>query len=75
MDRTWYSWQIRDPSKRKEDFSGNLVYEDYDNKVAGNATLDTLLSVGALANGQSIKVRDVMDTRSGPFCYIYDKAY
>jgi len=75
MDRTWYSWQLRDPVKRKKDISGNLIYEDYTNAKGGNVTLDSLMDASYLANGKSIKIRDVMDTKGGILCYVYDSAY
>ena len=75
MDRAWYSWQMGDFAKRKHDISGNILWEDYENKCAGNVTLDSPMSAGNLAGGQSIKIGDVMDTKAGPFCYTYDTMY
>ncbi|TVY66761.1 N-acetyl-6-hydroxytryptophan oxidase ivoB [Fusarium oxysporum f. sp. cubense] len=74
MDRAWWSWQKRDLDSRLNDMSGPLVKQDYDNKVAGNATLDTVMHVGTTVN-ITAPVRDVMHIQQGILCYTYDELY
>jgi tyrosinase len=37
---------------------------------SANVTLDDYLGFGAVAN--QVKLRDIMSTIDGPFCYMYD---
>jgi len=52
--------------------SGPLIFKDTNNTQGGNATLDTVLDVGALS-AESKKVKDVMDI--GDLCYSYETIY
>ncbi|KAK7739334.1 hypothetical protein SLS63_001677 [Diaporthe eres] len=74
MDRLWALWQTRDPSSR---------YAQLDNGTYGHITwansppsrlaeLDDIIDMGYA--GPSIKIRDVMSTTSGPFCYFYEES-
>jgi len=74
MDRAWWSWQTRNLPKREKEISGPLVFFDYQNLLAGNATLDTRVWVG-LANRVEFKAGDLLHIRKGPFCYTYDVLY
>jgi len=74
VDRSWWSWQKRDLSRRERDISGPLVFFDYQNQVAGNATLDTPVRFG-LTNRVEFKAGDLLNIQKGPFCYTYDTLY
>ncbi|PKS13374.1 hypothetical protein jhhlp_000145 [Lomentospora prolificans] len=76
VDRAWWSWQSRDLENRTMDISGPLIAFDFDNKVAGNLTLDHDMSLG-VTNETTIKVKvqDVMHIQRGRLCYNYDKLY
>jgi hypothetical protein len=74
MDRAWWSWQIRNLKIREKEISGPLVAHDYNNEIAGNATLDTVLHVGTTVN-ITAQVADVMNIQSGLLCYTYDTLY
>ena len=74
MDRAWWSWQTRDLPKREKEISGPLIFFDYQNLLAGNATLDTDVWVGP-ANRVEFKAADLLHIRKGPLCYAYDVLY
>lgn len=60
---------------RKTDIGGpNVSWADefayFGERAYENITLDTPLYYDNMA--ETITVRDVMDTQSGPFCYVYE---
>ena len=75
MDRAWWSWQKRDLKKREKEISGPLVFFDYANQFAGNATLDTPVWVGLGSKRVDFTARDLLHIQKGPFCYTYDDLY
>ena len=68
IDRTWWIWQMLDPSKRKDQISGTDTFLNV--PPSANTTLDTPIDLGYAA-GPSVTMRDLMSTIEGPFCYIY----
>ncbi|KGO68522.1 putative domain, di-copper centre [Penicillium italicum] len=68
IDRTWWIWQNLNPRKRLNAISGTGTF--LNSPASPNTTLDTLIDIG-YAGGETIAMRDVMSTVSGPFCYIY----
>ncbi|ROV97790.1 hypothetical protein VPNG_08645 [Cytospora leucostoma] len=75
IDWMWYNWQQADWPARKFDIGGPNVswageYAYFGDKAYENITLDTPLYYDKMAD--TITVRDVMDTQSGPFCYVYE---
>jgi tyrosinase len=74
VDRFWWSWQIRDLKKREKDISGPLVNFDYENKAAGNVTLNHGIFIGETVKLKA-KVRDVMHIKKGLLCYEYEDTY
>ncbi|KAK1828734.1 hypothetical protein QBC39DRAFT_384825 [Podospora conica] len=74
MDRAYWSWQMLNLSVREQEISGPLVFFDYANQIAGNATLTTPVWVG-LANRVDHVAGDLLHIRKGPFCYTYDQVY
>ena len=64
LDRIWWRWQEASP-ERLYDISGrNSSSPPY-----GNVTLSYPLEMGDI--GPTIPIRDVMDTRKAPSCFIY----
>ncbi|KAJ5502237.1 Tyrosinase [Penicillium fimorum] len=68
IDRTWWIWQNLDLHKRLNAISGTATF--LNGPPSANTTLDTLLDLG-YAGGETVAMRDLMSTVSGPFCYIY----
>ncbi|WYZ37128.1 hypothetical protein EsH8_II_000634 [Colletotrichum jinshuiense] len=71
MDRLWTLWQAIDPVKRHKDLNGgDYGHVTWANSPASDKTqLTDVIEMGY--TGPSIKIEDVMDTLSGPFCYFY----
>jgi len=64
IDRIWWRWQEASPERLYE-ISGRVsVTPPY-----GNVTLNYPLRMGNV--GPTIPIRDVMDIREEPSCYIY----
>jgi tyrosinase len=74
IDRTWWSWQTRNLAVREAEISGPLVFFDYGNAIAGNATLTTPVWVG-LADPVEYEAGELLHIQKGPFCYRYDELY
>ncbi|EJT69611.1 hypothetical protein GGTG_13227 [Gaeumannomyces tritici R3-111a-1] len=71
VDRMWALWQELDESTRRTDL-GKDVYAHLtwqNNPPSGLATLDDVLNVTYV--GPQTTIREVMDTTSSPFCYVY----
>ncbi|WYZ40990.1 hypothetical protein EsH8_IV_001331 [Colletotrichum jinshuiense] len=71
IDRVWWMWQMLSPNARQ--FSDNAVMGTntfLNQPPSPNTTLDDYLEYGYAA-GPAIKIRDVMSTLAGPFCYTY----
>lgn len=75
VDRSWWSWQMRDLAARERDMSGPLVMFDYANALGGNATLETPVWVGLGESRVEVKVTDLMHIQKGPLCYTYESLY
>lgn len=71
IDRIFWSWQAKKLPARLTDVSGNIVFQDYDNAVAGNVTLNYVIDVGAV-NNKNVTIRDVMNIQGGTLCYGFD---
>ncbi|KAF8905207.1 tyrosinase [Gymnopilus junonius] len=63
LDRLWWSWEMMDPLRRLDDMSGKTV-------KSKETALEFLLHYDALGN--TIPIRDVMDIRDFPLCYVYE---
>ncbi|KAJ5143929.1 Tyrosinase [Penicillium bovifimosum] len=68
IDRTWWIWQNLDPRERTNAISGTGTF--LNGPPSPNTTLDTPIDLG-YAGGQTVTMRDLMSTVSGPFCYVY----
>ncbi|KAF8610463.1 Di-copper centre-containing protein [Ceratobasidium sp. AG-I] len=74
VDRIWALWQAKD-SARLQDYHGNTIQgqDANDDSRWPVASLDDTISLAGIQGLPDIKVRDVMDTKSGALCYVYDK--
>lgn len=68
IDRIWTIWQNQDREDRLFQIYGTKTYENV--PASANATLDTLLDYGPLAD--PITIEEAMSTTDGPFCYYYE---
>ncbi|KAJ7888176.1 tyrosinase, partial [Mycena olivaceomarginata] len=66
LDKLWWDWVEMDPSSRLEDMSGRSTV----NPPYVDITLDFELNMMMLA--PTVTIREVMDTRNKPQCYIYE---
>ncbi|KAK1772866.1 hypothetical protein QBC33DRAFT_584298 [Phialemonium atrogriseum] len=77
MDRLWNQWQRGKWGRRKGDITGPDTMFAYPYNFNGdipykNITLDTVLNYRELLpTSRPVKIKDVMDTESGRFCYKY----
>ncbi|KAL8383446.1 hypothetical protein RB595_010578 [Gaeumannomyces hyphopodioides] len=71
VDRVWAMWQELGPKTRYSDLgSGLYSHQTWANVPSSNLTsMDEMLDMGY--SGGKITIGEVMDTTSGPFCYIY----
>lgn len=67
IDRVFWIWQNQDPKNRLDVVSGTLTINNV--PPTRNATLEDEVNLGVLA--PPVRLRDLLDTTGGPFCYIY----
>lgn len=75
LDRIWDKWQRMDFDNRKTDVSGPDTMFAYPFNFFGdvpyqNITIDQPIEYPGF--GDSLTIRDVMDTTSGKLCYVYE---
>lgn len=68
IDRVWWIWQNLDCKNRIETIAGTITINN--NPPSRNGTLDDTINLGVIAP-TDIKLRELMSTVDGPFCYIY----
>ncbi|TEA18662.1 Tyrosinase-like protein orsC [Colletotrichum sidae] len=71
IDRVWWMWQMLSPQERQYGetaLSGTNTF--LDQPPSTNTTFDDYVEYGWVG-GEPIKIRDVMSTVAGPFCYVY----
>ena len=69
IDRLWTIWQDLDfTGARQTAIAGTNTF--LNEPPSANTTLDTPIQLG-YAGGAVVKMRDVMSTTAGPFCYFY----
>ena len=68
IDNMWAQWQLGDPENRTFALDGTVT--TLNNPPSQNATLDFVTSFGYL--DQPRKLRELMDSRGGQYCYRYD---
>ncbi|KAH9428180.1 hypothetical protein MCOR02_011668 [Pyricularia oryzae] len=71
MDRVWFLWQEQDRAARLHDLGKGLyAHQTWWNEPPSNLTSpDEIIDLGY--SGGKIAIKDLADTTSGPFCYIY----
>jgi tyrosinase len=67
IDRVWWIWQNQDIKNRKDAIGGTITLNN--SPPSRDGTLDDIISLGV--NAPDIKIRDLMSTTAGPFCYVY----
>ena len=67
IDRIWWIWQNQNPATRLGAISGGISFFGPSPR---NGTLND--PTGLDVNGPNLPLRDLLDTMSGPFCYIYE---
>lgn len=71
IDRVWWLWQMQDPAARVDSdaaLSGTRTFLNL--PPSANATLDDYAEYGYAA-GPPRRLRELMSTTGGPFCYVY----
>ena len=70
IDRVWWIWQLLDKKTRTgaKGISGTGTFLNM--PESANTPLDTVIDLGYAA-GPPVKMRDLMSTTDGPFCYTY----
>ncbi|KAH8887135.1 Di-copper centre-containing protein [Thozetella sp. PMI_491] len=72
IDRTWWMWQMQDPANRVSGPNAVIGTNTFLNSPpSANTTLDDFVDYG-FAAGPPRKLRDLMSTMGGPFCYVYE---
>lgn len=69
LDRIWWNWQKQMIWSRTQDISGPIVPFDYENKAAGNVTLDFKVNLGEV--GAEVQLWELMHIQEGVLCYDY----
>jgi len=70
IDRAWYIWQTQDFSKRQQVIAGGTSMLGFGSKAA---TLDDPIDLEVLnVDGKAYKIKDLVSTVAGPFCYVYE---
>ena len=64
IDRIWWKWQQYGPPRRHNMYTGSFKPRSKE-----QASLDDIVSIRGLA--PDVKVSDIVDVRSGIFCYTY----
>ncbi|KAM0333771.1 hypothetical protein ACHAPQ_005285 [Fusarium lateritium] len=70
IDRVWWIWQMLDPKERvngKNAVQGTNTFLDM--PPSANTTVNDSIDVAWI--GGERKIKDLMSTLSGPFCYVY----
>ncbi|KAK6450055.1 tyrosinase [Trichoderma asperellum] len=71
VDRKWILWQAIDPAAQKNKLGGGEYgHITWANTLASReAKLSDIIDLGCAS--EPIQIADIMDTLSGPFCYLY----
>ena len=67
IDRTWVIWQMQDLNTRTNIVSGGTSMMGFGKQQS----LDDLVDLGVVGN-KVWKIRDLVSTVDGPFCYTYE---
>lgn len=72
VDRAWWMWQMRDPKNRilgNNALNGTGTFLNL--PPSPEQTFDTEIELAHVTD-EVVKIRDLMSTTAGPFCYIYE---
>ncbi|KAH8808754.1 hypothetical protein F5884DRAFT_381033 [Xylogone sp. PMI_703] len=67
IDRTWWIWQNQDLPARLNAISGTITLNN--SPPSRNGTLNDYVDLGV--NAPPVQIKTLLNTLSGPFCYIY----
>ncbi|KAK1758292.1 hypothetical protein QBC47DRAFT_440839 [Echria macrotheca] len=68
IDRTWYIWQTQDFANRQQVIAGGTSMMGFSTRMQ---SLDDPVDLGVV--GEKVyKIRDLVSTVDGPFCYVYE---
>ncbi|KAK4447854.1 hypothetical protein QBC34DRAFT_381989 [Podospora aff. communis PSN243] len=71
IDRVWWIWQLLSPSDRAQGPSAVAGTRTFLNQPPSpNTTINDIIDIG-YAGGPPLKIKDILSTTEGPFCYIY----
>ncbi|KAH9844847.1 Di-copper centre-containing protein [Teratosphaeria destructans] len=73
VDLVWHLWQTLDYDART--FGSNAISGTgtlRNSPPSPNTTFDTPISLDWAGQNKTVKMRDLMSTISGPFCYVYE---
>jgi len=68
IDRTWYIWQTQDLQNRMQVIAGGT------NMMGGGRaqSLEDVIDLDVVNIGKSYKIKELVSTVDGPFCYTYE---
>jgi len=69
IDRVWTIWQTQDYATRMMQLEGGTSMMGASGR---QQSLDDIVDLGVV--GKAYKIRDLMSTVDGPFCYVYERA-
>lgn len=68
IDRVWYIWQTQEFATRQQVIAGGKSMLG-----GGQATLEDVVDMEVInVDGKSYKIKELVSTVDGPFCYIYE---
>jgi len=71
LDRLWTIWQFMgNYTDRINQLWGTLTSGN--NPPSANATLDTVLNFGVIADGETVRIRDVVSSIDNGLCFMYE---
>jgi tyrosinase len=70
IDRTWYIWQSQDFANRQQVIAGGTSMIGFNTKPQ---SLEDKIDLEVLnVDGKSFKIKELVSTVEGPFCYVYE---
>jgi tyrosinase len=71
IDRVWWIWQLLDPNTRAQGSSAVAGTRTFlNNPPSPNTSIEDSVDAG-FAAGTPRKIKDLLSTTGGPFCYVY----
>lgn len=70
IDRTWYTWQVQNLQSRLQVIAGGTSMMGFNSR---QQSLEDYVDLGVVnPGGKAWKIKDLVSTVDGPFCYIYE---